>query len=89
MPYFLAAPPPNAPGLAWDKAAVREDIDGLLQGRRTLRERICPTNEREVELAKTKPLNDGTYSSRLEEKAVKNLESALGCLSNGTALDRL
>ncbi|KAI9823239.1 MAG: hypothetical protein M1819_001374 [Sarea resinae] len=77
--------------LKWDRAQVKDDIEGWLEGRRGLRDRIVATNEREVELARQKPSTGSTSASataavataenRLEERVVAELDSALGCLS--------
>ncbi|OCK76167.1 hypothetical protein K432DRAFT_428911 [Lepidopterella palustris CBS 459.81] len=71
--------PTELPQLAWEKAAVKEDVEGWLQGRRGLRDRIVPTNEREVELARMKAESEDA-ENRLEERVVAELRSALGCL---------
>ncbi|KAF2838335.1 hypothetical protein M501DRAFT_956769 [Patellaria atrata CBS 101060] len=75
----------DIPSLDWDKAAIKEDVDGWLQGRKGLRERIVPSSEREVEMAKMKPrdMKSGA-DSRLEERVIGELVAALECLnSNG------
>lgn len=72
----------DVPELLWDRAAVKEDVETWVHGTRAfLRERIAPTNEKEVALGRTKPLggNDNTcgVQSRLEEVVLKELKGAL------------
>jgi nuclear pore complex protein Nup188 len=71
--------------LKWDKAQLKEDIQDLLGRRPSLRSRIVATNEKELELAKQKPLNASISGAenRLEEKIVGELSSALACLTGG------
>lgn len=73
------------PPLGWDKASVKEDIEGWMQARRGLRDRIMPTNEREAEWARMKPADDQSMAeNRLEEKVVGELAAALECLNGNT-----
>ncbi|KAH8698491.1 putative nucleoporin [Talaromyces proteolyticus] len=68
--------------LKWDKGQLKEDIEELLSRRSSLRARIVATSDKEMELARQKPL--GALSgaqNRLEEKVVNDLTSALTCLS--------
>lgn len=75
--------PAEIPQLGWDKAGVKEDLEGWIQGRRALKERIVPASERETELARLKPLSTDTAAdSRLEERIVAEFEAALRCLSS-------
>jgi nuclear pore complex protein Nup188 len=72
--------------LKWDKAQVKEDIEELIERRGNLRARITATNEKEVELARQKPVNAASGAeNRLEEKVVKELEAALACLGGDEA----
>ncbi|KAJ9217911.1 hypothetical protein DTO166G4_302 [Paecilomyces variotii] len=68
--------------LKWDKGRVKEDIEELLGRRQTLRARIVATSEKELELARQKPLNATASGAedRLEEKIVNELSAALVCL---------
>ncbi|GME57891.1 Nucleoporin [Neofusicoccum parvum] len=70
--------------LNWDRAGVKEDVEGWLQGRRGLRDRLVPTNERELELVKQRAAGGGA-ESRLEERVVVELTGALECLNDGGA----
>lgn len=73
----------EVPSLAYDRAGVKEEIEGLLRGRRAFRERIVPVGEREVEWVKQKASKDGQQSeSRLEERIVDEFEAALVCLTS-------
>lgn len=73
--------------LAWDRQGVKEDVEGWLQGRRSLRERLVPTNERELEMVKQRPAattgGAGVAESKLEERVVGELAGALECLVGG------
>lgn len=72
------------PQLRWDKAGVKEDVEGWLQGRRGLRDRITPTNEREVELQRMRLVDEKAMAeNRLEERVVVELMGALECLNGG------
>ena len=69
--------------LAWDKNAVKEDIENLLSGRRSLRERIIPNSDSEAAMARSPPSKaDSKYSNLLEEKVFDELQSAINCLSD-------
>lgn len=67
--------------LKWDKAQVKEDIEDLLGRRPFLRGRIVATNEKEVEWSRQKPVSeDSGAENRLEEKVVRELQTAVACL---------
>ena len=67
--------------LQWDKAQVKDDIEELLRGRATLRTRIAPTNEKEMEWSRQKAVDTlSGAENRLEEKVVKELQAAVACL---------
>ncbi|KAL9075083.1 MAG: hypothetical protein Q9157_004124 [Trypethelium eluteriae] len=63
-------------------ASVREEIETWLGGnRKALRERIVPVGEREARWARREAADPGGMcESRLEERVVGELESAVGCL---------
>lgn len=64
--------------LKWDRTQVKEDIEELLERRQNLRAQITPTTEKEVELARQKPINAASGAeNRLEEKIVSELSAAL------------
>lgn len=69
--------------LKWDKSQLKEDIEELLSRRASLRARITATTEKEVELARQKPLHAAASGAenRLEEKIVDELQAALTCLT--------
>lgn len=67
--------------LKWDRAQVKEDIEELLERKHNLRTRITPTTEKEVELARRRPVNMASDAENLlEEKIVNELNAALICL---------
>ncbi|RAK98623.1 nucleoporin [Aspergillus ibericus CBS 121593] len=67
--------------LKWDKAQVKEDIEELLERKQNLRTRITATSEKELELARQKPVDASSGAqSRLEEKIVSELKATLACL---------
>ena len=72
------------PALAWDRAGVKDDVESWLQGRKSLRERIVPLNERELELVKARAvggLGAAAAENRLEERVVVELMGAMECLN--------
>lgn len=70
------------PSLIFDRVAVKEEVEGMLRSRRSLRERITPVGEREAEWARAKADRVGTGAeSRLEEKIVVELEAVVDCLN--------
>ena len=67
--------------LAWDKPGTKEDLESLLEGRRSLRDKIIPHYEHDAELARSQPSEvDSGYANLLEEKVVETLKLALNCL---------
>ncbi|KAI9680655.1 MAG: hypothetical protein M1817_004095 [Caeruleum heppii] len=65
-------------GLAWDASSVREDVEVLLQSRRSLREKMVPVNEAEADMMREKPLDGKSgCESRLEEKVVSPFQAIL------------
>ncbi|KAI9779306.1 MAG: hypothetical protein M1835_004736 [Candelina submexicana] len=69
--------------LKWDRGQVKEDVEGWLQERRVLRERILPVTEREVELVRQEALDTRVGAeNRLEEKVVTELAGAFRCLGS-------
>ena len=69
----------DIPDLLWDRIAVKEDVDTWIQGTRAfLRERIVPVGDREIALARMKPLGGDKElcecHSRLEELILKELK---------------
>ncbi|KAF2140628.1 uncharacterized protein K452DRAFT_49192 [Aplosporella prunicola CBS 121167] len=76
------------PALAWDRAAVKDDVETWLQGRKSLRERVVPLTERELELVKARAVGGAglgagvaAAENRLEERVVLELMGALDCLN--------
>ena len=69
--------------LEWDRAAVKEDLEGRLQRRNTLRDSIIATHEREEAWSRQKATNPrGGSENRLEEKVVEELAAALSILED-------
>lgn len=72
--------------LKFDKGQVKEDIEELLERKQALRARIVATSEKEVEMARQKPVDIASGAeNRLEEKIVGELRAALVCLGNEEA----
>ncbi|MCJ1432780.1 hypothetical protein MMC27_002137 [Xylographa pallens] len=73
----------NVRELSWDRFQVKEDIENWLQRRRTLRECILATNEKEEMWSRQMPLSavDGA-ENRLEEKVVAEMSAALSILGD-------
>ena len=66
-----------------DQAQVKEDIEGWLERRSSLRDRIVPGNEREEAWSREKPVGENSGSeNRLEEKVVEEMMSVVGLLGN-------
>ncbi|MCJ1389864.1 hypothetical protein MMC18_002721 [Xylographa bjoerkii] len=71
----------NVAELSWDRHQVKDDIENWLQRRKTLRECIIATNEKEEVWSRQMPLNalDGA-ENRLEEKVVAEMSATLSIL---------
>ncbi|KAL9129241.1 MAG: hypothetical protein Q9217_002253 [Psora testacea] len=69
----------------WDATQVKEDVEGWLQRRGALRERIVPSNEREEIWSRIRPVNEGMGENRLEEKVLEELSGMVGVLGGGEA----
>jgi nuclear pore complex protein Nup188 len=74
----------DVPELEWDKASVKEDVEEWMQGRRGLRDRIAPTNEREVALVGMPSQMEGVENV-LEERVVAEFEATLECLGGSAS----
>lgn len=65
----------------WDKGQVKEEVEGWLQRRGALSEKIMPSDEKEEGWRKQKPLSGtGGNENRLEERVVEELQGILGIL---------
>lgn len=74
--------PQSIQELKWDKTQVKDDIEALLSRREILRARIVPTTDKETEWSRQKPVvANSKATTRLEEKVVAELTTALACLS--------
>ena len=72
----------DIPELEWDKQVVKEDVEDWITGSSSLKDRIAPLNERDVELTKAKPVgNDPLMSNRLEERIFEEFAAAMECLT--------
>ncbi|MCJ1462634.1 hypothetical protein MMC07_001236 [Pseudocyphellaria aurata] len=68
----------------WNKIQVRDHIEGLLQRRTALRDRIFPSNEKEEAWVRQPPVSSaGGAENRLEEKIVIDLNLILSILEGG------
>ncbi|MCJ1381806.1 hypothetical protein MMC17_004917 [Xylographa soralifera] len=73
----------NVAELSWDRLQVKEDIENWLQRRKTLRECILATNEKEEVWSRQMPLSaTGGAENRLEEKVVAEMSAALSILGD-------
>ena len=66
--------------LRYEGASVREEIEGLLRGRRGLKERLVPVGEREGKWARMKGDDQKGAEHLLEERIVGELTDAVTCL---------
>ena len=67
--------------IKWDRAQVKEDVDGWLQRRGSLRERIVAGNEKEEAWSRQKPVKtDSGSANKLEEKVVEEMTGVAGLL---------
>ena len=71
--------------IKWDAAQVKDDIEGWLQRRGALRDRIVPTNEREEAWMSMKPDKGEMGESRLEENIMVEMMGVVGILGNTEA----
>ena len=81
-----AVNPSEIEEVKWDKGQVKEEVEGWLQRREALRERVVPSDEKEGRWSKQKPVSGtGVNENRLEEKVVEEMQEILNILggSNG------
>ncbi|OJD16527.1 hypothetical protein AJ78_03304 [Emergomyces pasteurianus Ep9510] len=72
--------------LKWDGTQVKDDIESLLEKRSVLRSRIAATNEKELAMSRREPFDRTTgCQTQLEEKIVKELQTAVMCLASEEA----
>ena len=81
-----AVTPSEIEDVKWDKAQVKEEVEGWLQRRGTLSEKIVPSDEKDERWSKQKPVNGaGGNENRLEERVVGEMHGILGILGgNGS-----
>lgn len=67
--------------VGWGSVQVKEDVEGWLQSRGALAERIVATNQREEAWSKQKPVQkDGGCDNRLEERVVEEMNMVVATL---------
>jgi nuclear pore complex protein Nup188 len=71
----------DIPEVAWDSAAVLENVEFWLASRKVLRERLLPLSPREVEWRGMKASEGSGCENRLEEKAVELLQGVRDVLA--------
>lgn len=65
----------------WDRAQVKEEVEGWLQRRGALSEKIVPSDEKEERWSKQNPVNEaGGNVNRLEERVVEEMQGVLSIL---------
>lgn len=65
----------------WDRGQVKEEVEGWLQRRGALSEKIVPCDEKEERWSKQNPLSGaGGNENRLEERVVEEMQGILGIL---------
>ncbi|KAK4242409.1 nucleoporin subcomplex protein binding to Pom34-domain-containing protein [Achaetomium macrosporum] len=75
----------DIPEVAWDSAAVLENVEFWLASRKVLRERLLPLSPREVEWRGMKASEGSGCENRLEEKAVELLQGIRDVLAEEEA----
>ena len=76
-----AVNPSEIEEVKWDKGQVKEEVEGWLQRRGALSEKIMPSDEKEEGWSKQKPLRGaGGNENRLEERVVEEMQGILGIL---------
>ncbi len=65
----------------WDKGQVKEEVEGWLQRKGALSEKIMPSDEKEERWSKQKPANGaGGNENKLEERVIEEMQGILGIL---------
>ena len=65
----------------WDRGQVKEEVEGWLQRRGALSEKVVPSDEKEERWSKQKPTSAaGGNENRLEERVVDEMQEILGVL---------
>ena len=65
----------------WDKGQVKEEVEGWLQRKGALSEKIIPSDEKEERWSKQKPASGaGGNENRLEERVIEEMQGILGIL---------
>lgn len=65
----------------WDRVQVKEEVEGWLQRRGALRDKIVPSDDKEERWSKQKPASGaGGNENRLEERVMEEMHGILGIL---------
>ncbi len=65
----------------WDKGQVKEEVEGWLQRKGALSEKIMPSDEKEERWSKQKPTSGaGGNENKLEERVIEEMQGILGIL---------
>lgn len=76
-----AISPSEIEEVKWDRVQVREELEGWLQRRGALSEKIVPSDEKETRWSKQKPVKEtGGSENRLEERVVEEMQGILSIL---------
>lgn len=76
-----AVVPSEIEEVKWDNGQVKEEVEGWLQRRGALSEKIMPSDEKEEGWSKQKPLSGaGGSENRLEERVIEEMQGILGIL---------
>ena len=73
--------PSEIEDVKWDRGQVKEEVEGWLQRRGALSEKIVPSDEKEERWSKQKPVSGaGGNENRLEERVVEEMQGVLDIL---------
>lgn len=65
----------------WNREQVKEEVEGWLQRRGALSEKIVPCDEKEERWSKQRPVSEaGGKENRLEERVFEEMQGVLGIL---------
>jgi nuclear pore complex protein Nup188 len=72
----------EVPDIAWERSAIKSDLETRLQRPTQLRDDIIPSNDREEALSKQKASANTRFENRLEEMVVGEMSAALALLGD-------
>ena len=76
-----AVTPSEIEEVKWNREQVKEEVEGWLQRRGALSEKIMPSDEKEERWSKQKPVSGATRNeNRLEERVIEEMQGVLGIL---------